>query len=97
MLITVRQPTSAVVRDGHYPTSMETRIRYIKIKKVIRTRGQREEIGGFDEVAIYFSKEEWDCLNKEEKEMYKEVMMDNYQTLQSLGRIIEKPSIISMI
>ncbi|KAG9467696.1 hypothetical protein GDO78_014459 [Eleutherodactylus coqui] len=38
----------------------------------------------FDEVAIYFSKEEWDCLNDEEKELYREVMMENYQTLLSL-------------
>ncbi|CAJ0956457.1 unnamed protein product [Ranitomeya imitator] len=38
----------------------------------------------FDEVAIYFSKDEWDCLSDEQKDLYREVMMENYQTLLSL-------------
>ncbi|XP_075034319.1 uncharacterized protein LOC142095276 isoform X2 [Mixophyes fleayi] len=51
----------------------------------------------FDEVAVHFSKEEWDCLKTEEKETYREVMMENYQTLRSLGRINVIPPIVSMI
>ncbi|KAM4642105.1 uncharacterized protein O3C94_016485 [Discoglossus pictus] len=56
-----------------------------------------EHNSDFDDVAIYFSEEEWGCLNKEQKELYKEVMMENYQTLRSLGRVKWKPVIISMI
>ncbi|KAM4694484.1 vomeronasal type-2 receptor 26-like [Discoglossus pictus] len=51
----------------------------------------------FDEVAVYFSKEEWDCLTEEDKELYKEVMMENYQNLMFVGRLNMKPTVISMI
>ncbi|MEE6505929.1 hypothetical protein FKM82_007395, partial [Ascaphus truei] len=39
----------------------------------------------FDKVAIYFSKDEWDYLKEEQKELYTDVMMENYQNLQSLA------------
>ncbi|KAM4642129.1 uncharacterized protein O3C94_016511 [Discoglossus pictus] len=51
----------------------------------------------FDDVAIYFSEEEWKCLNDDQKELYKEVMMENYQTLRSLGRAYMKPAVVSKI
>ncbi|KAM4694483.1 uncharacterized protein O3C94_004986 [Discoglossus pictus] len=51
----------------------------------------------FDEVAVYFSKDEWDCLTEEDKELYKEVMMENYQNLMFVGRLNMKPTVISMI
>ncbi|MEE6504662.1 hypothetical protein FKM82_005285 [Ascaphus truei] len=55
------------------------------------------EIDPFDKVAIYFSKEEWDYLKEEQKELYKDVMMENYQVLRSLGCVNVKPEIVSMI
>ncbi|XP_075434162.1 uncharacterized protein LOC142471242 isoform X2 [Ascaphus truei] len=51
----------------------------------------------FDKVAIYFSREEWDYLKEEQKEVYKDVMMENYRTLRSLGCVNVKPEIVSMI
>ncbi|KAM4721746.1 zinc finger protein 573-like [Rhinophrynus dorsalis] len=56
-----------------------------------------QERSVFDEVAIYFSKEEWDGLKTNEKELYRNVMMENYQILKSLGGITEKPEIILKI
>ncbi|KAM4642416.1 uncharacterized protein O3C94_016747 [Discoglossus pictus] len=51
----------------------------------------------FDEVAVYFSKEEWCSLSEEQKELYKNVMMENYQTLRSLGLVNVKPQVLSKI
>ncbi|XP_053568437.1 uncharacterized protein LOC128658019 [Bombina bombina] len=51
----------------------------------------------FDKFAVYFSEEEWGCLNEGQKEFYKDVMMENYQTLRSLGYVPEKPLLITQI
>ncbi|KAM4749122.1 uncharacterized protein WCC33_006551 [Rhinophrynus dorsalis] len=42
----------------------------------------------FGEVAVYFSEEEWRYLRDGDKNLYKDVILDNYQTLQSLGNNI---------
>ncbi|XP_077118344.1 uncharacterized protein LOC143774540 isoform X3 [Ranitomeya variabilis] len=51
----------------------------------------------FDDVAVYFSAEEWESLGMVEKLMYMDVMLENYYTLSSLGFVFEKPEIISII
>ncbi|MEE6519403.1 hypothetical protein FKM82_031200 [Ascaphus truei] len=51
----------------------------------------------FDEVAVYFSQGEWEYLEEGQKELYKNVMTENYQTLHSLGWVNMKPVIISVI
>ncbi|CAJ0926803.1 unnamed protein product [Ranitomeya imitator] len=51
----------------------------------------------FDDVAVYFSAEEWESLGMVDKLMYMDVMLENYYTLFSLGFIFEKPEIISII
>lgn len=40
----------------------------------------------FDEVAIYFSDDEWDVLTEPQKALYREVMRMNYETVLSLGK-----------
>ncbi|XP_068115124.1 zinc finger protein 569-like [Hyperolius riggenbachi] len=64
-------------------------------KRKNQQRGQEGCV--FDDVAVYFTEGEWACLTDEEKALYKEVMMENYHTLKSLGRISSKPALISAI
>nr|XP_033788325.1 zinc finger protein 383-like [Geotrypetes seraphini] len=53
----------------------------------------------FEDIAFSFSQEEWEYLDEEQKELYKEVMKENYQTLISLetGSPAAIPDIISHI
>ncbi|KAM5138934.1 uncharacterized protein ACMZJ9_016390 [Mantella aurantiaca] len=49
----------------------------------------------FDDVAVYFTEEEWTCLNDKEKNLYKKVMMDNYWNLMAVGKISVTPPMIA--
>ncbi|XP_075683975.1 uncharacterized protein LOC142652234 isoform X3 [Rhinoderma darwinii] len=51
----------------------------------------------FEDVAIYFSKEEWELLGTNEKDLYREVTSDNYRSLVFLGFLQEKPDLVSRI
>ncbi|XP_043942900.1 uncharacterized protein LOC122814381 [Protopterus annectens] len=39
----------------------------------------------FEDVAVTFSEEEWKMLNKQDKELHKEVMIQNYEAMISVG------------
>nr|XP_028565089.1 zinc finger protein 454-like isoform X1 [Podarcis muralis]XP_028565091.1 zinc finger protein 454-like isoform X1 [Podarcis muralis] len=51
----------------------------------------------FDEVAIYFSPEEWAELADWQKNLYKDVTRASYEMLVSLGLALQKPDIILRI
>ncbi|XP_075427886.1 uncharacterized protein LOC142466584 isoform X2 [Ascaphus truei] len=51
----------------------------------------------FDEVTVSFSEDEWNYLDEEQKELYKDVMRDTYHNLRSLGYLNVKPETISRI
>ncbi|CAM5118726.1 unnamed protein product [Eretmochelys imbricata] len=51
----------------------------------------------FEDVALYFTREEWGLLSRPEKKLYRNQMLRNYQALVSLGSSGSKPDLIHRI
>uniref|UniRef100_A0A8C8YXE1 Zinc finger protein 560 n=1 Tax=Prolemur simus TaxID=1328070 RepID=A0A8C8YXE1_PROSS len=51
----------------------------------------------FDDVAVDFTQEEWVLLDKTQKILYRDVMLENYKNLATVGCQFIKPSLISCL
>ncbi|XP_050998018.1 zinc finger protein 92 homolog [Acomys russatus] len=51
----------------------------------------------FEDVSVYFTKTEWKLLDPKQRNLYKQVMLENYSHLVSVGLAFSKPKLISQL
>ncbi|XP_020027270.1 zinc finger protein 69 homolog isoform X2 [Castor canadensis] len=58
---------------------------------------ESQELLTFKDISVDFTQEEWEQLAPTFQDLYREVMLENYRNLVSVGYHLSKPSVISLL
>nr|XP_008268042.2 zinc finger protein 135 [Oryctolagus cuniculus] len=88
-LFTILRRTPAGLRNGEWDNSTDCFV-FPKAKKM----NTPSVLVSFEDLAVDFTQEEWQDLDNAQKTLYKDVMLETYSSLLSLGHCIIKPDLI---